>query len=82
MHARGHLGFCKHVCVNARVWLYTFACVKRDLCLCVCFGGGMLVCMYSQIYVFACMLPHVLLHVYICVECAHVHVYVGSYNSS
>lgn len=77
VHAWGHLCFCKHACANAQVWPYVFACVEKGLCLCAnMFWGDVLVCVYSQIYVFACMLARVLVHVCIYVECAYVRVYL------
>lgn len=42
----------------------------------------MLVCIYSQMYVFACVLAHVLVHVYIRVECAYVHVYMYMWGAT
>lgn len=50
MHAWEHLCFSKRGYADAQVWPYVFACVEGDLYLCMSFGG-LLVCMYSQMYV-------------------------------
>ena len=57
-------------------------CGEGFVFMCEYVFGGVLVCRYSQMYVFACMLARALVHVYICVECAYVYVYMCMWGAT